>query len=177
MSPSYTIDYHHLLENILDTAIQVFLSAICTLCSLLSPSRCPVTPRTSTISSRWLPTPSSLHHDSQFHHLYTDGSHTHTWRSTWACSLTLGGAHTASQSPMRQGPKRGDHLAETSDGSLGLHYVTLCICICLKISIIKRLFFFFKEDPSEPSKNSKERSSQLKIGVFMRDILSSFEEK
>ena len=88
-------------------------------------------------------TPSSLHHDSQFHHLYTDGSHTHTWRSTRACSLTLGGAHTASQSPMGQGPKRGDHLAETSDGSLGLHYVTLCICICLKISIIKRLFFFF----------------------------------
>ena len=58
MSPSYSIDYHYLLENILDIAIQVFLSATCTLCSLLSPLRCPVTPRTSTIST--LMTPNSI---------------------------------------------------------------------------------------------------------------------
>lgn len=35
--------------------------------------------------------------------------------------------------------KRG-HYAETSDGHLGPHYITLCVCTCLKLFIIKTFF-------------------------------------
>lgn len=72
------------------------------------------------------------------------------------------------------GTKTG-HYTKTRGSHLRFHSIALCICTGLKIPIIKRIFF---KDSSEPwgKKNSKETNIWLKIGVFMRGILSSFEE-
>lgn len=142
MSPSYTIDYHYLLENISDIAIQVFLSAICTLCSLLSPLRCPVTPRTSTISTLMTPnsiistpmTPNSASPTLMTPAPTPGGPRdlpSHSWRCPHSISLAYGA-----------GTKKGRPSCWNQWWLPGLRYVTLCIWPCLKISIIKRLFFF-----------------------------------
>lgn len=80
-----------------------------------------------------------------------------SWRCHRPCPPALGAAHTASHSCVGQGRKKKCH-AETSDSHLRLHYITLCICTSLKISIIKS-FFFFKGSIRTLRKKIQKRNS------------------
>ena len=122
MSPSYITGYPFLAN--IGTAIPV--------------SQCPLRP------PPWGP-----NHYQNFYHLCTKDSHVHTWRSSRDFSSHSRRCTHCLSLKCGVGTKKRSHHAETSEGHLRLHSIPLRICTCLKISIIKRLFFSPKEDPSE----------------------------
>ena len=156
MSPSYIIDYH-LLGNIGDH-------------SNLCVSQCHL---------HTVPTPSSLggsNHSQNFCHLYTDDSHTHTWRSSMSLSSHSGWCSHSILVTCGAGTKKREAIMLKPEMATWGFIISLSvICTWLKISIIRRLFFLKRIHQNLEEKKFKERNSQLKIGLFMRDILSSSE--